>query len=195
MSGSDLLKRRIDHFEARNDSVSECADRLRDMGIRVCSFENLPANRRKSVILKSMTLRQLLDEIVARNRGYRWDEPRAGLINLFPQESVLGSPVPTLALSSKGAWRVLEDNLRISVLGILLRQEFGDPDGPSVDLDLEHADLRTTLNAIVGQLEPLVWHVAGQPGEYYLSFTSVPMGLSSTERKGWACAGDDLSGE
>lgn len=180
MNGSDLLKQRIDNFEARNDSVSEYADRLRDRGIRVCSFENLEANRKKPVIRSSMTLRQLLDEIVARNRGYRWDEPRAGLINLFPQESVLDSPVPTLAVRSKGAWRVLEDLLHISVLGILLFEEFGDTDGPSVDLDLEHADLRTTLNAIVGQLEPLVWHVAGQPGEYYLGFTNVPRGLSSS---------------
>jgi len=180
-SGSNLLKRRIDHFDSPQSFVSDCADGLRKLAIRVCSFENLTAGQGKPMTLRGMTLKEVLDAIVERNPGYQWDEPRVGLINLFPGDSVLDSPVPTVAVRSKGCWRVLEDNLQISTLGIFLFEEFGDPDGPAVDLDLERADLRTALNTIVGQLEPFVWQVAGRPGAYYLSFTSVPRTLSPKE--------------
>jgi len=175
MSRSDLLKRRIDHFDSPKDSISSCADRLRALSIRVCSFENLPVNQGKPMTLNGLTLEEILDAIVERNPGYRWDAPEAGLINLVPQDSVLNSPVPPVAVKSKSGWRVLEENLKINALGIFIFQEFGDPEGPPVDLDLENADLRTALNAIVGQPESLVWHITGRPGAYYLSFTSVPV--------------------
>jgi len=187
MSGSDLLERYFDHFDAPRGSVSDCADRLRKLGIRMCSFENLTTDQGKPMTLSGMTLEEILDAIVERNPGYCWDEPRVGLINLFPEDSVLDSPVPAVVVRSKGCRRVLEDNLQISRLGIFLFEEFGDPDGPVIDLDLEHADLRTALNAIVSQLEPLVWHVAGRPGAYYLSFTNVPMALSSKETSPLSC--------
>ena len=145
------------------------------MGIRVCSFVNLPEHPAEPITLDGMTLEQILDAIVERNPGYRWDEPSVELINVFPNDSILNCPAPTVTARSNGAWRVLRDALRIDTLGIVLFNELADPDGPSIELDLKQADLRTALNAIVGQLEPLVWHVEGRPNEYYLSFTGVDM--------------------
>lgn len=173
MDDVDLLDRRIERFEAPSGNVSDCANRLRELGLRVCSFENLGAREREPLVLQVTTLRGLLDAIVARNPGYRWEAPSAGLINLFPRESVLDSPVPDLAVSGKGAWRVLDEDLHVSAFGISLFQEFGDPDGPPVSVRLEDADLRNALNAIVAAVGSMVWHIAGQPGEYHLSFSTV----------------------
>jgi len=172
-NGFDLLKRRIDRFEAKNDSISECANSLRALGVRICSFENLGINQSPPLVLSDMTIAQILDRIIEINPGYRWDEPTIGLINIVPNKSVLDSPVLNAVVSSKGAWRLLEDDLHIGTLGIFLFEEFGDPDGPTVDISLQHVDLRSALNAIVAQLEPMVWHIVGQPKAYYLSFTIV----------------------
>jgi|SRR5208282_1861657 len=175
MSGSGLLTRRIERFETRNDSVSESANRLRELGVRVCSFENLTAREPRPLILTGATVSQLLDRIIERNPGYRWEESSVGLTNVFPTESVLNSLVHTAAARSKGAWRWLEEDLRIAAWGISLFQEFGDPDGPPVNLALKDTELRAVLNAIVLQLDQLAWHIAGRPRAYHLSFTNVPV--------------------
>jgi hypothetical protein len=171
----EFLKRRIDRFEVKNATISECADSLRRLGIRICSFENLNMNQSSPLIFSDITIAQILERIIEINPGYRWDEPNIGLINIVPNKSVLDSPVPDTVVSSKGAWRLLEDDLHISALGILLFEEFGDTDGPTIDINLQNADLRFALNAIVAQLEPMVWHIFGQPKAYYLSFTIVSM--------------------
>ena len=153
--------------------MSDCADKLRKLGIRVCSFENLSGDQNKPITFSDASLREILDAIIEKNPGYHWDEPSVGLLNIFPKRSVLDSLMPTVALRSKGSWRVLEDNLQISKLGIIFFGEFGDPDGPIIDLDLEHADLRAVLNTIVAQIDPLVWHITGLPDVYYLNFTTI----------------------
>lgn len=156
-------------------SVTNCAESLRRLGIRICSFETLPPDQSDPIALETMTLREVLDAVVERHPGYRWDEPLPGLFNLFPAVSLLDSSVPSLRVTKKVCTRVLEDDLHVSAMGVFLFEEFGEPDRPLVDIDLEKADLRRALNTIVYQLESLVWQLAGQPGAYYLTFTSVPI--------------------
>lgn len=174
MTRNDPLKQRINHFEVPSAGISECADRLRGRGFRVCSFDEGPGVPKQPFSAAAATLSELLERIVRSNPGYRWDEPMPGLINLFPRVSILDEPVPTLDVRAKGAWRALEEDLGLGRFGISHFQEFGDPDGPNVDLNLRDADLRAALNAIVAQLDPLVWHVTGTSGAYLLSFTEVP---------------------
>jgi hypothetical protein len=172
---SAFLEQRIERFTAAEPTVLHCSERLRAMGIRVCSFTQLPATATKSLLtLTNTTLRRLMDEVVAVNPGYRWEEPKPGLINLWPEHSVLDTSAPRLVVRSKGAWRVLEEDVNIESLGITIFQEFGDPNGPPIDLELEEGNLRTALNQIVEQLAPLVWHITSREGEAYLSFTNVP---------------------
>jgi hypothetical protein len=171
---SGVLTRRIDRFEAAKGSVSICTENLRRLGIRVCSFEDLTVNTDAPIKLRDATLGRVLDAIVERNPGYVWDEPKDGLINLFPAKSVLDSPVPAVVVRSKNARHVLEQDLRIEAQGIFFFEELSGPDDCSIDLALEHTNLRSALNTIVFQLGPLVWHIAGRPGAYFLSFTSVP---------------------
>lgn len=185
MSGaSDILSRRVDDFEVQEDSISACANQLRRLGIRVCSFEELPRDQGASLRLRDATVAQILDAISARNPGYRWDEAAPGLINVFPSECVLQRPVPEPGAWSKPAWLLLEEDLNIASHGIVLFNEFGDPDGPPVSLGSPVRDLRDALNAIVRQWFPMVWHIAGQPGAYHLSFTLVTTDASPDDGLG-----------
>lgn len=163
----------IDCFQITTASVSGCVDGLRRLGFRVCSFENLTEDDKGPISLCGQNLGEILDAIVAANPGYRWDEPKTGLINIFPTVSILNSRVPDVSVRTKGIWRVLMEDLRINSLGISPFEELGDLEGPSVDLETKHTDLRAALNTIVDRLRPMVWHVAGRPGNYYLSFTCV----------------------
>lgn len=171
---TDLLAVRIDRFEVAGVSVSGCVEALRALGTRVCSFESLPADHDISLSFRGVTLRHVLDSIVGKSSGYRWDEPSPGLINLVPSESVLDSHVPDAAVQSKGAWRVLDEDLQIGRLGITRFEQFGGQDGPAVSVAWEHADLRAALNAIILRMTSSVWHISGQSGAYYLDFTVVP---------------------
>lgn len=153
--------------------MTDCAESLRRLGIRVCSFETLPLDQTDPITIERMTLREVLDTVVEIHPGYRWDEPHPGLFNLFPDNSPLDSPVPSLTVTKKPCARVLEEDLHVNAMGVFLFEEFGEPDSPLVDIDSVKADLRDALNTIVYQLESVVWQVVGQPGAYYLSFTSV----------------------
>ena len=174
MSGAaGLLDQRVDSFEVADPTVTACADRLRALGVRVCSFATLPASASGPLVVPPASLHRLLDAIVGANPGYRWDEPKPGLLNLYPDQSVLDEAVAPLTARSKGAWRVLEEDVGIGTFGITLFQELGDPDGPEIDLELRGTDLRGALNEVVARLRPLVWHIAGRPGQLHLSFTNV----------------------
>jgi hypothetical protein len=178
MTGAELLATPIARFTVRQGAITECAERLRQLGLRVCSFEELPAEPGSPIDLRDQTLAGVLEAIVARHPSYRWQAVDDELINLFPRRSLLDAPLPEVSLRAVGSRRALEENLRIQSLGLSLFAEFGDPEGFTVDLELRGADLRAALNAMVRQHPPLVWQISGQPGAYFLSFSQVPQPAS-----------------
>ncbi len=182
MSSSDHFNQLIDRFETRDDSISGFANRLRELGIIVCSFENLTSSQTRPLTLTGLTISEILDRAVRQNPGYQWIEVSPGLANLFPMSSVLDSPAPNLRIFSKGAWRLLNEDLNIGEFGIQIYEEFGGQDGPPITIVLQNTDLRSALNAVVGQLDRLAWHITGRPDAYYLSFTVAPFPRSSRER-------------
>lgn len=178
MQQSDILRQRIGHFQVQSASVSHCANRLRELGYRICTLENLEVGNQPETSLpmdiKDITLQELLDDIVRHNSGYRWEKAKTDLINIFPTLSVLDSKVLSLNIRSKGIWRILKEDLEIEGKGISLFVEFGDADGPPIDLSLSPVDLREALNAIVSQLGQSIWHISGNPGAYYLTISDMP---------------------
>lgn len=178
MNTFDILQNHIPHFQISSTSVSACADRLRELGYKICTLENLGSSNTIKVSqlleLKNTTLEQLLNTIVAQNPDYRWEKVKDDLLNIFPIQSVLDDKVPDLNIRDKGAWAILEEDLEVEKMGISLFNEFGEENGPLVSLDLESADLREALNTIVSQLDKALWHISGNPGAYFLTISSIP---------------------
>lgn len=177
MPRSAILQHCIERFQTESSSVSHCADKLRALGYRICTFEDLQKSNERQVRhpldLKERTLKQILDEIVIENPGYRWlveDE----LINIYPVQSALNSPTPALNIKSKGVWRILIEDLEIENKGISLFVELTDGDGQLIDLALNAGSLRDALNGIVRQLGQAVWHISGNPGAYFLTISDIP---------------------
>lgn len=177
MNKFDILQNHLHHFQSSSSSVSACADRLREIGYKICTLENLRNSNTIKVSqlleLKNTTLEQLLNEIVAHNHGYRWEKVMDDLLNIFPIQSVLDTKVPNLNIRDKGAWVILKQDLEIEKMGISLFNEFGEENGPAISLNLESADLREALNIIVSQLDKTIWHISGNPGVYFLTISSI----------------------
>ncbi len=155
-----------------------CADRLREIGYKICTLENLGNSNTITVSqpleLKNTTLEHLLNEIVAQNPGYHWEKVKDDLVNIFPIQSVLDTKVPNFNIRNKGAWLILNQDLEIEKMGISLFNEFGEEKGPLISLNLESTDLRGALNTIVSQLDKAIWHISGNPGAYFLTISSIP---------------------
>lgn len=176
MSASDILNRRLSRFQTQSTSVSHFADKLRELGFKICTLENLADEQAKSGPLidhKDATLRQLLDEVVEQHPGYRWEAAEKDLINIFPIESVLNSETSPLDIKKKGLYLILKEEMEIERRGISLFIELEEGDGPLIDVSVESANLRKALNAIVRQLTGLIWHISGNPGAYYLTLSVV----------------------
>jgi hypothetical protein len=171
-----LLARPVAGLDDALGSIGALCDGLRRQGFRVCALEDLERRRslalpRASPVGPTLTLGQVLERLT--DLGYRWEVAYDELLNIFPDKSVLDSPVSPVRVERKGLWRVLEDDLHIRERGIQLFVEFRQDDGPQVTLAAGPATLREALNALVVQLPGAFWTVSGTAGAYFLSISSV----------------------
>lgn len=172
MSKLDIWKDRIDGFRVDSASISSCADALRRLGYRICSFENVPTHF--ALDLMDTTLEEILNEIIRKNPGYRWAKvENSDLINIFPNESILDSKMPTLNIQDKGLWEIIEEDFGLEQKGILLFQGLHEVGYPTIDLVLKDHNLRECLNEIVRRFSAAVWHISGNPGAYTLTITDI----------------------
>jgi hypothetical protein len=168
----------LGRFQAPSSSVSTCANVLRRSGFKVCLMEDLEiagyARARLPLDLPGATVGRVLDEVVDRNPGYRWEEVPSDLFNVFPAESILGTTIPELKVENESLSSVLSGLLRREPLGLTLFHEMESGADPRIKLDLKSTDLRRALNAIVARLGRTVWQISGRPGAYFLTLTVVP---------------------
>jgi hypothetical protein len=166
-----LLDRQLEPPLA-DPSPSAVSEALRRAGIRACSFENVDAER-PAASAPIATVRDALEAVESANPGYRWEITAEGLVDIFPVPSVLDESVPELRVAGRGLWRVLEEDVGLAKHGIELFGELRDGDGPPVPSDLPAGPLRSVLNRLIAPLPGTVWHIAGRPGAYFLTVSTI----------------------
>ena len=164
---------KLQGFRLRSTGVLDCAGQLRELGYRVCAMEDTGRRRQLRAAevaeLGNVTLAEVLDAIVAANPGYVWEQA-ADLLNIFPQPSILDEKTPAVHVRQKGLWQILREDIRIESKGITILTEM-DHEGPLLDVDLEPADVRHALNAVVAQLPKTFWQISGTEGAFFLTLS------------------------
>ena len=88
-------------------------------------------------------------------------------------EEILLKEIKPFSVYSKGAWLVLEEDIKIHKYGITHLLEFGDSNGPVIDLEFPGGSLAQAFDAIVDEVPPMLWDISGQQGDYFLSFSMI----------------------
>jgi hypothetical protein len=151
-------------------AVSEA---LRGRGVRACCFapSDAPRGNIEREAAEFASAQDALEAVVAADPAYRWCIAEAGLVNLFPQDSVIERAAPAVHVTDEGLWAVVERNLRLDDYGIELFAELRDGDGPPVSLDLSGVSLREALNACLAPVDRTFWHLSGVPDAFYLTIS------------------------
>ncbi|MCK4413417.1 MAG: hypothetical protein KAY32_07740 [Candidatus Eisenbacteria sp.] len=176
-----ILERPLAEVIARDASLGKAVNRLQDYHILVC-YEQLNSidehtgaieKPRVNLDVKGVTVRAVLDEIVADVGGYRWEfDAEHGLVNLLPENAYAEQVHLSVHAAQVGLMDLLwESDLHLERFGIYLVHDGVWAPNMPVSIDVEDESLRNTMNALVAQAPGWVWQLVGVEGRRTLTLS------------------------